>query len=106
MGTKLAATTRFHAMGESLPVLMTESGNCGNPRGPVVPKNEVVIPRNAKPEMMKETTNLVLEIFISFKLYQYMKQDKTPHCGEFYLICSGARTRTWNLVVNSDLLYH
>ena len=54
----------FQATGESLPVLSIESGGCGKPLGPIVPKREVVIKRKANPEIMKRITNFVLEIFI------------------------------------------
>ena len=61
-------TALFHAIGESLPVLRTESGGLGNPRGPVPPKSEEVIKRKANPEMRKSTMNFVLEIFMYYEL--------------------------------------
>lgn len=64
-GIMIVATTLFHATGESLPVLMTESGALGKPRGPVEPKSEVLTKRKANPQMMKRITNFFLEIFIN-----------------------------------------
>ena len=64
IGTSIVDTVRFQAMGESPPVLMTESGGCGKPRGPVDPKREVVIKRKVNPEMIKRSTNFFLEIVI------------------------------------------
>lgn len=57
-------TALFQALGESPPVLRTESGDLGKPRGPVVPKSEVVIKRKANPKTRKKRTNFVLEMFI------------------------------------------
>ena len=57
-------TVRFQAIGELPPVLRTESGGLGKPRGPVDPKSEVVIKRKTNPEMMKRITNFFLEILI------------------------------------------
>ncbi len=64
MGKIIVDTALFQAIGESPPVLRTESGGLGNPRGPVVPKSEVVIKRKANPQMMKVIMNFVLEMFI------------------------------------------
>lgn len=65
-------TVRFHAIGESLPVLTAESGAIGNPRTPVDPKSEVVININAKPEIMNIRTNFVLEMCIKLLGSDYM----------------------------------
>jgi|CXWL01.1.fsa_nt_gi hypothetical protein len=64
IGNIILDVALFHAIGESLPVLRTESGGLGNPCGPVVPKSDVVIKRKANPEMRKRITNLFLEMFI------------------------------------------
>lgn len=64
IGNIILDVALFHAIGESLPVLRTESGGLGNPRGPVVPKSDVVIKRKANPEMRKRITNFVSEIFM------------------------------------------
>ncbi|MEK9200787.1 MAG: hypothetical protein AAB909_02300, partial [Patescibacteria group bacterium] len=69
IGSKIVDTALFQAIGESLPVLTTESGGLGKPRGPVDPRSEVVIKRKTNPKMMKRVTNFVLEIFI-YELYQ------------------------------------
>lgn len=69
MGNIIVDTALFQAIGESPPVLRTESGGLGKPRGPVVPKSELVIKRKANPEMRKRITNFVFEIFIQ-KVYQ------------------------------------
>lgn len=57
-------TARFQAIGELLPVLRTESGDLGKPRGPVDPKSVVVTKRKVNPKTMKRKTNFVFEIFI------------------------------------------
>ena len=57
-------TALFQATPESLPVLRTESGGLGKPRGPVVPKSDVVRKRETNPEMVGRITNFVLEILI------------------------------------------
>ncbi len=72
-------TALFQAIGESPPVLRTESGGLGKPRGPVVPKSEVVIKRKANPETMKRITNFFLEIFISSELYRFFLFLNAPH---------------------------
>jgi hypothetical protein len=62
MGEIIVDTMLFQAIGES--IRRRESGGLGKPLRPVDPKSEVVIKRNANPQMMKRTTNFVLEIFI------------------------------------------
>jgi len=62
IGTIILDIARFQAIGESLPVVRTESGALGNPRGPVVPKSVVVTKRKANPQMKKRITNFFLEI--------------------------------------------
>lgn len=64
-GKMIVAAALFHATCESLPVLRTESGALGKPRGPVEPKSEVLTKRKANPQMMKIITNFFLEIFIN-----------------------------------------
>lgn len=64
IGKIIVDTVFFQAVGESPPVLRTESGGLGNPRGPVVPKREVVTKRKANPQMMKRIINFFLEICI------------------------------------------
>jgi len=59
----------FHAIGDA--VRRKESGCLGNPRGPVDPKNEVVIKRKTNPETMKRITNFFLEISIYSELYHF-----------------------------------
>lgn len=65
IGDIIVDTVFFQAMGDSSS--SKESGGLGKPRGPVVPKSEVVIKRKANPEMMKRITNLFLEMFILLK---------------------------------------
>ena len=72
IGNIILDTALFHGIGESLPVLRTESGCLGKPRGPVVPKSEVVIKRKANPAMMKRITNFFLEIFMYGELYRFL----------------------------------
>ncbi len=62
IGARIVDTVLFQVTGES--INRKESGGLGNPRGPVDPKNEVVIKRKANPEMIKKITNFFLEIFI------------------------------------------
>ena len=64
IGNIIPDTVLFQATPESLPVLRTESGGLGNPRGPVVPKSVVLIKRKANPQMRKSRTNFFLEILI------------------------------------------
>ena len=71
MGKIMLDTILFQAIGDSDPVLRRESGDLGKPRGPVVPKSEVVIKRKANPEMMKRIINFFLEIFMCTKLYHF-----------------------------------
>lgn len=66
IGNIMLDTALFQAIGESPPVLRTESGGFGKPRGPVVPKSEEVIKRKTNPEMIKSITNFFLEIFMLF----------------------------------------
>ena len=72
MSTIIVDTALFQAMGESEPVLRTESGAWGKPRGPVVPKSELVIKLKMNPEIMKRMINFFLEMvinrIISFKI--------------------------------------
>lgn len=68
IGVMIADTVLFQAIGESLPVIRTESGDRGNPRGPVDPKSEVVMDRKANPETMKRTTNFLPEISMPHRL--------------------------------------
>lgn len=65
IGDMIVDTVLFQAIFESIP--SKESGGLGKPRGPVDPKSEVVIKRNANPETMKRIMNFVLEIFILLK---------------------------------------
>jgi len=55
-------TACFHGSGDAVP--RKESGCFGKPRGPVDPKSEVAIKRKTNPEMRKEMTNFILELFI------------------------------------------
>ena len=57
----------FQTIGDA--VSRKESGCFGKPRRPVDPKSEVVTKRKANPEMRKEITNFVLEVFIYCELY-------------------------------------
>ena len=70
IGKIIVDTALFQAIGESPPVLRTESGGLGKPRGPVDPKSEEVIKRKANPETMKRKTNFVLEMFIFYGKYR------------------------------------
>ncbi|PIR89275.1 MAG: hypothetical protein COU07_00025 [Candidatus Harrisonbacteria bacterium CG10_big_fil_rev_8_21_14_0_10_40_38] len=70
MGKIIVETARFQTIGESLPVLTIESGGLGKPRGPVVPKSEVVIARNANPEIIKIITNFFLEVFMGELIFK------------------------------------
>jgi len=67
IGNRIADATLFQTIGESPPVLRTESGGWGKPRKPVDPKSEVVIQRKTNPEIRKRITNFFLEIFILTK---------------------------------------
>jgi hypothetical protein len=51
IGAMAIDTLFFHATGVS--IRRSESGCFGNPRGPVVPRSEVVMKRNTKPKRMK-----------------------------------------------------
>lgn len=64
IGNITVDTALFHSIGESPPVLRTESGSWGKPRGPVVPKSEVEMNRKANPETRKRIMNVVLEMFM------------------------------------------
>jgi hypothetical protein len=66
IGSTTAERVLFHSTGESLPVWRTESGSCGNPRGPVVPKSEVVTKRKTNPKTKNRIMNFFLEMFILY----------------------------------------
>src|SRR3990167_5769444 len=69
IGEIIVDTVLFQAIGDAVP--RKESGCLGKPRGPVDPKNEVVIKRNANPERIKRITNFILEMFIYSELYRF-----------------------------------
>lgn len=54
----------FHSIGESSPVLRIESGDLGNPLGPVDPRSDVVTKRKVNPKIQKKRMNFVFEICI------------------------------------------
>lgn len=74
IGNIIVDAVFFHGFGEAVP--RKESGCLGKPRGPVDPKNEVVIKRNANPEMMKKATNFVLEIFMRSQSYHFFNMAR------------------------------
>lgn len=69
IGSSIVDRVLFQTIGESLPVLRTESGDLGKPRRPVDPKSEVVIKRKVNPKTMKRLRNFILETFIK-SVYQ------------------------------------
>ncbi len=80
IGNVIDDSTRFHATGESLPVLNIESGGCGNPRGPVVPKRVVETNKNTKPDSRNRTTNCLRDVrmrTLEYAIYSHFAQEKT-----------------------------
>ena len=71
MGIIIVDTVFFQATGDAVP--KSESGCLGKPRGPVEPKNVVVIKRKLNPQIRKRLINFVFEMFI-YKLYQALTQ--------------------------------
>ena len=69
-GARIVDTVLFHGTGESIPRI--ESGDLGNPRGPVDPKSEEVTNRKTNPKMMKSRTNFFLEMVILYRKLDHL----------------------------------